>query len=272
MVWSMIGAISQVCDLPVTTAVTCPTIRIHPAVIAQAAATSAVLLGGKFTLGIGTGEALNEHILGDRWPHADLRLEQLEEAVEVIRALWSGDVVSHEGPHYSVDTARIYTLPEEPPQIYMSAFGPKALGVAARIADGFITTAPDGDSLAQFREAKGGSAPGQVGFKVAWAPTRDEAVQHAHRLWSNAGLPGELAQVLPSPKHFEQASSLVTPEMTAKSAPCGPDIQMHVDAFTPYIEAGFDDIHVANMGPHYAEMIRAYGKEVLPAVRARHHS
>jgi G6PDH family F420-dependent oxidoreductase len=105
--------------------VTCPTTRIHPAVIAQAAATSSVLLDGRFTLGIGTGEALNEHVLGDRWPHAELRLEQLEEAVQVIRALWTGDVISHEGQHYSVDTARLYTLPEEPPQIFMSAFGPR---------------------------------------------------------------------------------------------------------------------------------------------------
>jgi G6PDH family F420-dependent oxidoreductase len=267
LVWSMIGAISQVCDLPVTTAVTCPTTRIHPAVVAQAAATSAVLLGGKFTLGVGTGEALNEHILGDRWPNADLRLEQLEEAVEIIRALWTGETVSHEGQHYSVDTARLYTLPEEPPQIFMSAFGPKALGVATRIADGFMTTQPDGASLAQFRKAKGGSAPGQVGFKVAWASTREEAVGHAHRLWPNSGLPGELSQVLPSPKHFEQASSLVTPEMIAESAPCGPDTQMHVEAFTPFVEAGFDEIFVANMGPHYKDMIQAYGKEVLPAVR-----
>ena len=107
---------------------------------------------------------------------------------------------------------------------------------------------------------------------MAWAPTRDEAVGHAHRLWANAGLPGELAQVLPSPRHFEQASQLVTPEMTAESAPCGPDIEMHVEAFTPYVEAGFDEIYVANMGPHYAEMIRAFGSEVLPEVRSRHRS
>ena len=272
LVWSMIGAISQVCDLPVTTAVTCPTTRIHPVVIAQAAATSSVLLDGRFTLGIGTGEALNEHVLGDRWPHTDLRLEQLEEAVQIIRALWTGEVVSHEGRHYSVDTARLYTLPEEPPQIFMSAFGPKALEVAVRIADGFITTQPDGESLQQFRSAKGGNAPGQVGFKVAWAPTRDEAVGHAHRLWASSGLPGELAQVLPSPRHFEQASQLVTPEMTAGSAPCGPDTQMHVDAFAPYVEAGFDEIYVANMGPHHAEMIRVFGSEVLPEVRSRHRS
>ena len=162
----MIGAISQVCDLPVTTAVTCPTVRTHPAIIAQAAATSAVLLGeGRFTLGVGTGEALNEHVLGDAWPRTDVRLEMLEEAVEVIRQLWTGDVVSHEGKHYTVDTARIYTLPDTPPPIYMSAFGPKALEVAGRIADGFVTTKPDADSVATFREAKGADAPDPGGLQ-----------------------------------------------------------------------------------------------------------
>ena len=127
-VWSMIGAISQVCDLPVTTAVTCPTVRTHPAIVAQAAATAAVLLGeGRFTLGVGTGEALNEHVLGDAWPRTERRLEMLEEAVGLIRRLWEGEVVSHEGTHYRVDTARIYTRPDTPPPVYMSAFGPKAL-------------------------------------------------------------------------------------------------------------------------------------------------
>ncbi len=144
-VWSMIGAISQVCSLPVTTAVTCPTMRVNPVIVAQAAATSAVLLDGRFTLGIGTGEALNEHILGQVYPSTDVRLEMLEEAVEVMRKLWTGDVISHHGRYYTVDTARIYTLPDEPPPIYMSGFGPKAAGVAGRIADGYISTMPDGD-------------------------------------------------------------------------------------------------------------------------------
>ena len=126
-VWSMIGALAQVCDLPVTTAVTCPTLRIHPAVIAQAAATSAVLLGkGRFRLGVGSGEALNEHVLGDAWPEADVRLEMLEESVKVIRALWTGDVVSHRGRHYVVENARIWTRPDTPPEILVSGFGPKA--------------------------------------------------------------------------------------------------------------------------------------------------
>lgn len=270
-VWSAIGAISQVCDLPITTAVTCPTVRIHPAIIAQAAATSAELLGpGRFTLGVGSGEALNEHILGDVWPHADLRLEMLEEAIDVIRRLWTGEVVSHEGKHYRVDTARIYSLPQTPPEIYMSAFGPKALDLACRVADGFISVMPDADKVETFRAAKGPDAPTQAGFKVGWGPDKDQAIDDAFRIWPNAGVPGELSQVLPSPAHFEQAAELVTREKFAESATFGDRVQDHVDAFTPFVDAGFDDVYVANMGPRYAEMIEAYGKQVLPELRSRH--
>lgn len=269
-VWSMIGAISQVCDLPVTTAVTCPTVRIHPAIIAQAAATSAALLGpGRFTLGVGTGEALNEHILGDVWPHAAIRLEMLQEAVQIIRELWTGKVVSHEGTHYTVDTARIYTLPDEPPPIYVSAFGPKALDLATRLGDGFISTMPDADSVETFRKAKGADAPTQVGFKVGWGRNREQAIDDAYRLWPNAGVPGELSQVLPAPQHFEQAVEMVTREKIAESTAFGSDVAEHVEAFAPFVAAGFDDVYVANMGPRYADMLAAYGTEVLPQVRRR---
>jgi G6PDH family F420-dependent oxidoreductase len=266
-VWSVIGAISQVCDLPVTTAVTCPTVRIHPAVIAQAAATSAVMLEGRFALGLGSGEALNEHILGDAWPTADVRLAMLEEAVEVIRALLTGETVTHDGDFYTVDTARIYTLPDQPPPIYISGFGPKATELAARIGDGYINTSPDQELLGLFRERAGGK-PAQAGMKVAYADTEEEGVEHAHRLWANSGLPGELAQVLPSPQHFEQASQLVTKQMTADAVVCGPDLERHVDNFAPYVDAGFDEVYVANMGPHYRQMIKAYGEKVLPALRS----
>ncbi|MDN4160399.1 TIGR03557 family F420-dependent LLM class oxidoreductase [Nocardioides abyssi] len=265
-VWSVIGALSQVCSLPVTTAVTCPTVRTHPAVVAQAAATASVMLDGRFTLGVGTGEALNEHILGGPWPSLDVRLEMLEEAVEVMRELWTGETVTRQGKHYQVDTARLYTLPEQPVPVYVSAFGPKALRTAIAIGDGFVSTAPDADSVAEFKEATGGK-PTQGGVKVSWAPTEDEGVDHAHRLWANAGLPGELAQVLPSPKHFEQASQLVTRESTAESIVAGPDIARHVEQLQQYVDAGYDEVYVANMGPHYLDMIQAYGAEVLPQLR-----
>ena len=265
-VWSLIGALSSVCRLPVTTAVTCPTVRTHPAVIAQAAATSAVMHEGRFVLGVGSGEALNEHILGSPWPTADVRLEMLEEAVEVMRALWSGDVVSHRGRHYTVDTARIYTLPEEPPKVYVSGFGPKAVDLAARIGDGYITTMPDAEMLQRFRDNGGGDKPAQSGVKVCYAEDQDAGVEIAHRLWANASVPGELAQVLPSPRHFEQVSSLVTKEMTREAIVSGPDPQAHVAAVREYVDAGYDEVYVSNMGPHYEGFMRLYRDEVLPAL------
>jgi G6PDH family F420-dependent oxidoreductase len=264
-VWSVIGALSQACDLPVTTAVTCPTVRIHPAVVAQAAATSGQMLGGRFTLGVGSGEALNEHILGGPWPSVDVRLEMLEEAVALMRELWTGKVVSWEGKHYRVDHARIYNLPDEPPEVYVSGFGPKAIDVAARIGDGFITTTPDADAVERFKKASGGR-PAMGGVKVAYAETADEGWAHAHRLWPNAGLPGEMAQILPTPEHFEQASRLVTEDSTRESVVAGRDVGQHVEQVQEYADAGFEELYVANMGPHWKDMIAFYGEHVLPRV------
>jgi G6PDH family F420-dependent oxidoreductase len=262
-VWSIIGALSQVVRIPITTAVTCPIQRIHPAVTAQAAATSAVLHEGRFVLGVGTGEALNEHVTGERWPVASERLEMLEEAVGVMRELWKGDFVTHRGEHYRVDQARVYTRPQSPPKVYVSAFGPKAIDVAARIGDGYISVMPDGDLVRRFREAGGGDKPVQGGFKGCWAPSEEAGTEIAHRLWANAGVPGELSQVLPSPRHFEQASELVTPEMTAKSIVCGPDPAGHAAQLKAYEGAGFDEVYVANIGPHYRELIDLYRREFL---------
>src|SRR6195952_80121 len=173
-VWSIIGALAQATSLPVTTGVTCPTIRIHPAVIAQAAATSGVLHEGRFNLGVGSGEALNEHILGDHWPEADIRLEMLREAVEVMRTLWQGGQQSHRGRHYTVENARIYDLPGEPPPVLVSGFGPKATRLAAEIGDGFVTTSPDKDAIGQYRSG-GGTGPVHAGTKVCFMDSEDEA-------------------------------------------------------------------------------------------------
>src|SRR5215213_5324444 len=156
LVWSVIGGLSVASRLPVTTGVVCPTIRIHPAIIAQAAATSAVMLEGRFALGVGTGENLNEHILGDPWPSTDVRLEMLEEAIEIMRELWDGGQVSHDGPHYAVENARLYTLPDEPPDVIVSGFGAKAVALAARSGDGFASVAPAAEHVRQFRADGGG--------------------------------------------------------------------------------------------------------------------
>jgi G6PDH family F420-dependent oxidoreductase len=265
LVWSMIGALSRACRLPITTAVTCPTVRIHPAVVAQAAATSAVLCEGRFVLGVGSGEALNEHILGQPWPGADVRLAMLEEAIHVMRELWKGKFTDHHGTYYTVENARIYTLPDTPPPVYVSGFGPSSVDLAARVGDGYISTMPDAELVRRFREGGGGSKPAQAGFKAAFADSEDEGVHLAYEKWPNAGLPGELSQVLPSPKHFEQASELVKPEMMRESFVCGNDPDKHLEKIDEYAKAGFDEVYVANTGPHYHGLFDLYAKRVLPA-------
>lgn len=261
-VWSMIGALSQVSDLPITTSATCPTVRIHPAIIAQAAATSAVLTGGRFTLGVGTGEALNEHITGVVWPVASVRREMLAEAVEIMRQLWSGEVVNHHGPHYTVEHARLYTLPAQEPQVFVSGFGPESTELAGRIGDGYINVAPDGDLVQLFRDSGGAGKPVVGGAKACWAATEEEGLQIAHRIWPTEQLPGELSAVVPAPEHFEQASTLVTPEMMIM--PRGPDPKPYLDMISTYRDAGFDELHLAAVGPHYRELIRMVAREVLP--------
>ena len=266
-VWSLIGALSQVTSLPVTTAVTCPTVRIHPAVIAQAAATAAVMLEGRFVLGLGSGEALNESVLGGVWPGADVRLEMLEEAIEVIRALHTGEVVNHRGRHYTVEHAKVFTRPEQPPPIYLSGFGPKSVELAGRIADGFICTKPDPDLIKGFRATGGAGKPMQAGTKLCWASTAEEGAKTAHRLWANQGLPGELAQVLPTVEHFEQASQLVTEEMIGESTPCGPDPGVHAEAIGKFVEAGYDEVYVNQIGPQQEEFFRFWREDLAPLLR-----
>lgn len=248
-VWSVIGALSEATRLPITTAVTCPTFRIHPSIIAQAAATAAVQTSGRFTLGVGSGEALNEHIHGDAWPPTATRLAMLAEAVEVIRALHRGGQVDYEGEYYTVSNARVYTLPPEPVPIYVSGFGRRSAELAGRIGDGFACVQPDADLVAAFRGAGGGDRPAQAGLKVCYGKDERAAVATAHRLWPNDRLPGELAQVLPTPRHFEQASTLVTPDQVASATPCGPDVARHAEAVNAFVTAGFDEIYLQQIGP-----------------------
>jgi G6PDH family F420-dependent oxidoreductase len=264
-VWSVIGAIGAATDLTVTTAVTCPTVRTHPAVIAQAAATSALLLDGRFELGVGSGEALNEQVLGGRWPPTDVRLDMLEEAVDVIRQLWTGEQVSHEGTHYRVENARLYSVPDSPPPIPVSGFGPKATDLAASIGDGYLSASPNGELVTRYREA-GGKGLAQGAIKVCWGPDRAECVERAHRLWRNTAVPGELAQELRSPAHFDQAAELVEPEMVAEKIPCGPELEPIMDSFREYLDAGFDRVYINQIGPDQEPFFRFYESELGPAL------
>jgi G6PDH family F420-dependent oxidoreductase len=263
--WSIIGAVSQACDLPIMTAVTCPTIRIHPAVVAQAAATSAVLTRGRFRLGVGTGEALNENILGGAWPSADVRRDMLAEAIDIMHRLWTGRVVNHRGPHYTVQSARLYTVPDEPIPVYISGFGPASTRFAGQVGDGFVTTRPDRDTIDLFREV-GPGKPVTVNAKACVAATVEDAEKIAYERWPTTGLPGELNQVLPTPAHVEQAVSLVRPEQVTATIPCGPDPQRHIQAMRQYLDVGADELYVAPIGPHYRDMIDLYAREVFPAL------
>ena len=264
-VWSMIGALSQVTSrMSVTTGVTCPAVRIHPAVLAQATATSAAMLPGRFRFGVGSGEALNEQILGDDWPEADVRLEMLEEAIEVIRKLRTGEVVSHDGEHYRVRHARLYTRPSEPPPILVSGFGPKSVDLAARVGDGYCITGPDRELISRYRSNGGEGKPVHAGTKVCYGPDEAEARRTVYRIWPNEALPGELAQILPTPEHFEQATSLVTEEMIGESVPCGPDLERHIEMIREHADAGVDELYVQQVGGGHDEFFAAYARDVLP--------
>jgi G6PDH family F420-dependent oxidoreductase len=264
-VWSVIGAIAATTDLGVTTAVTCPTFRIHPAVIAQACATSAALTAGRFRFGVGSGEALNEHILGDAWPPAAIRLEMLEEAIGLIRELWTGHSVTHRGRYFQVDDARIYSLPDAPPPILMSGFGETSTSLAARVADGYINTAPASELVGQYRR-EGGTGPAVAVVKVCYGSDEAAARKLAFDIWPTTGVPGELSQVLPTPAHFEQAVQRVTEDDVTSTIVCGPDPDRHAEMIKKYLDAGFDEVHISQIGPEQREFFEFYRREVLPRV------
>jgi G6PDH family F420-dependent oxidoreductase len=264
-VWGVLGGIALATErLPVGTGVTCPTIRIHPAIVAQAAATAAAMLPGRFFLGVGTGENLNEHVLGDRWPPPDLRREMLEEAVHVMRTLWRGDLTTHRGRHYTVENARLYTLPEDSIQIMVAAAGPTAAELAGRIGDGLVSTSPDAELLDAFDSAGGKGKPRYGQLTVCWAETEREARRTAFEWWPNAALEGPLSQELPLPSHFEAASAMVTEDDVAKAIVCGPDPEAHATQLDAFRDAGYTHVYVHQVGPDQKGFLRFYADELLP--------
>jgi G6PDH family F420-dependent oxidoreductase len=266
-VWSVIGGIAHATErLRIGTGVTCPTIRIHPAIVAQAAATSAAMLPGRFFLGLGTGENLNEHVLGDKWPVPDERLEMLEEAIEVIRLLWEGGYQTFRGDFYEVEQARLYTLPEEPPPIVVAAAKPLAADVAGRSGDGLVSTAPDASIVEGYRDA-GGDGPCYAQITVCWAASEEEAKETAHRVWPNAALEGDLGQELALPLHFEQAVANVSPDDVAEMVVCGPDVERYAEQVREYVDAGFDHIYFHQVGRDQEGFFRFWQQELGPRLR-----
>jgi coenzyme F420-dependent glucose-6-phosphate dehydrogenase len=263
-VWSVLGGIALATErLRLGTGVTCPTIRMHPAIVAHAAATAAAMLPGRFFLGVGTGENLNEHVLGDRWPAADVRRRMLEEAVEVMRELWRGELCSFEGRHYRVEEARLYTLPDDPVQVYVAADNTESAELAARIGEGLISTAADRELVEAF-EAAGGEGPRIAQVTVCWAETEREARRIAFEWWPNAALKGPLAQELPRPSHFEAAAQMVSEDDVAEVVVCGPDAGQHLEAIERFAEAGFDQVYVHQVGLDQQGFFGFYEREVLP--------
>ncbi|HET9456894.1 MAG TPA: TIGR03557 family F420-dependent LLM class oxidoreductase [Candidatus Limnocylindrales bacterium] len=269
-VWSVLGGIATATEkLEIGTGVTCPMIRIHPAIIAQAAATTAAMMPGRFFLGVGTGENLNEHVLGDKWPDWDVRARMLEESLEVIRDLWRGEVTSFEGEFYTVENARLYTLPEQPVPIHVAASGPRAAELAGRIGDGFISTAPKPELVEAFAKGRRGKARPHYGqMTVCWGRDEKKARKTAHEFWPTAAIPGEAGQELPNPAHFEQLAEIVTEDMVAEKVICGPDVDRYVEAIEEYVEAGFDHVYIHQVGPDQEGFIEAFAKDVLPRVRS----
>lgn len=267
-VWSVLGGIAHATRrLEIGTGVTCPIMRMHPAIVAQAAATTAAMMPGRFFLGVGSGEALNEHILGDPWPSVDVRLDMLEEAVEVIRLLWQGGLQSHTGPHFAVENAQIYTLPETLPPIVMASSGPESAEVAGRIADGLVSTAPKREIVEAFEDGGGRGKPRYGQLTVCWARDEAEARRVAHTWWPTAALRGSFKNELPLPRHLEEASSLVTEDAVAEVVVCGPAVDRHVERILKFEDAGFDHVYVHQVGPDQEGLFRFYGAEVLPRLR-----
>jgi G6PDH family F420-dependent oxidoreductase len=262
-VWCTIGGIAATTNLQVTTAVTCPTFRTHPAIIAQAAATAATMLDGRFVLGVGSGERLNEHILGQHWPPTEVRLEMLEEAVAIMRQLWTGETITHRGQHYAVENARLYSLPDKPPPIVVSGFGKKSTDLAARIGDGYVNTKPDAELVRRYVDG-GGKGRKAAGVKMCWGEDERQCMKLVHELWRSSGVGGELSQELAMPSHFEQASHLVTEDQMAKKISCGPDPKVHAAVVKKYVDAGFDEVYISQVGPDQEGFFEFYERELRP--------
>jgi coenzyme F420-dependent glucose-6-phosphate dehydrogenase len=264
--WAILGAISQATErIQVGVGVTCPIIRVHPAIVAHAAATTSLLFKDRFFLGVGSGEALNEHVLGHRWPPAEVRLAMLDEAVGVIRALWAGETVDHRGSFYEVENARLFDPPARPPPIVVSGFGPKAVELAARIGDGYWGHSPEREAVERFVQA-GGHGPRYAQLNVCWSEDAEMARKTVHRVWPNAGIIGQLSQDLPTWTHFEEATAMVGEADATRSVPCGPDVEPVLDSVRQFVRAGYDHLYFHQIGPDQEGFFGFWADHLQPAL------
>ncbi len=247
--WSVLGGLAVKTErVDLVSFVTCPTIRYHPAIVAQKAATVAAMSNGRFHLGLGAGENLNEHVVGHGWPPAHVRHEMLAEAIDVMQALWTGGYHSHDGKHYTVHNARVFTLPDEPPPIHVAVSGAKSLALAAQAGGGMVAVEPSSKLTQSFDQTAGGGKPkfGQIAVCVDDDEAQARRVAHERFRFSAPGW--KVMAELPNPINFEAATAHVREEDVAENIPCGPDPERHAEAIRKWTDAGFDRVAVVQVG------------------------
>ncbi|GHF59849.1 LLM class F420-dependent oxidoreductase [Streptomyces mashuensis] len=267
--WAVLGAAAQATSrIPLMTYVTCPTTRYHPALVAQQAATVQLLSRGRFRLGLGSGENLNEHVVGGGWPRAGVRLEMLEEAVEIIRALFEGKTLNHRGPHFDVEHAKLWDLPDPVPPIGIAVSGDVSCRLAGHLADLVIATEPRKELLEAF-DRHGGAGKPRVGqLPVCYDPDRDAAIERAHDQFRWFGLGWPVNSELPHDTAFASATQFVSKDDVAQSIPCGSKVDDFVEAVRPYTEAGFTEVALVQIGGgHQEPYLKWAEEELLPALR-----
>lgn len=265
-VWTALGGIAASTKrIPVMTGVTALSLRYHPAILAQAVATVADMMPGRFHFGIGTGEALNEHVVGGVWPPVSIRQEMMEESLEMIRAMWEGKYTTIEGKFYDLHNAKIYTLPEQLPPVIIAASGPETAKIAARIGDALVSTSPDKEVVKAFKAAGGEGKPIYGQITMCYSENEKEAKQTALDQWGYTVLGGQASQELSLPKHYQESiKHLATPDNVAESVICGPDPEKVHEKIKEYVDAGFTHVYLHQVGPDQQGFFDFAKKELLP--------
>jgi G6PDH family F420-dependent oxidoreductase len=267
--WSILGAAAQATErIGLMTYVTCPTLRYHPAIVAQKAATMQILSGNRFRLGLGAGENLNEHVVGKRWPAVGVRHEMLGEAVDIIGQLFEGGDINYRGRYFDVEQAKLWDLPEQRVPVGIAVSGEASCRLAGTKTELMIAVEPKGELVEMF-ERHGGQGKARVGqIALAYDPDRDAAIKRAHEQFRWFGLGWKVNADLPNPESFDAATQFVTPDQVAESLGCGPDVDEHVEKIKPFIEAGFTEVALVQIGAdHQDQFIDWAERELLPALR-----
>lgn len=263
--WSVLGAVAHATErVEIVTMVTCPIVRYHPVLVAQMAATTAVLSDGRFRLGLGAGEELNEHVYGGYWPAPDERHDMLEEAIEVLRLLWTGDRVVERGRWFDVDRARLYDLPDEEVPVLLAVSGEDSVELAAELADGLIATDPDATLVEGWAEQGGDPSQTWTELPCGWAPTEEEGAQVLHDRFRFSALGWPVMSEVPDERNFAQLTEDVTPSQLAEELPCGPDPERYAAAIREFADAGFEHLAAVPVGDDVAGFVEFLTDEVRP--------